>query len=132
MLPRPRRLRLSLALVALLVAGVTGVAICVAVNDRITVRDVERSIDEELPRGSTEEEIVSFLDQEGAEYDRRLFPAGEFSVLEDRGIPAHAMVISAIIRDTCLSLIGKCHITIYFILSEDGTLDQYLVKEVHG
>lgn len=102
----------------------------VCCSTRMTVEEAERLIDENLPPGSTAEEIFAFLDSRNidhGDFER----AGSYTVLQEAGIPPDTVVIGALIRDTYRSLfLFTGDIDIFLILDDESKLKDRLIREV--
>ena len=95
------------------------------------VSDVESLIEKNLPRGSTTEEIVAFLDS-------REIPSGEIKPfdpnvhcceLQDAGVATGTLTLSAFMEDTRHDLACAFSIHIEFILDARGRLTDHVVWE---
>ncbi len=125
-------------ILAVAIVTVIGVVLFIAVavvyevccSTRMTVEEAERLIDENLPPGSTAEEISAFLASRNidhGDFER----AGSYTVLQEAGIPPDTVVIGALIRDTHRSLIlFTGDIDIFFILDDERKLKDRVIREV--
>jgi hypothetical protein len=124
-------LLIASGVLALIVLALIGCQLYIA-SDRVTEAEMLSELRRALPRGSTKEEIYSYLDDRGATYSGNVRPASEVWDLRKKDVDPDALVISALLRDTAGAsiLTWAGHMNIYFVLRSDGTLDTVYVDEV--
>lgn len=95
-----------------------------------TVGDVESMIEENVPIGSSQEDVLSFLNDRGIEHGEvSIAGARADSLLEDAGYREGTVYIGAIMRNTSQVFFSTADIQMYFIFDENGRLKDYLVVE---
>jgi hypothetical protein len=118
----------GLVLLALLAVGA-----CTAYWELTATRvgDVERLLDENLPRGSTTEEIVAFLDSRDIPHHEieRCDANLRCHELQGAGVVPGTMTFHALIEDTRSQLGCVYRIHIQFILDDRQLLQDYIVWE---
>ena len=122
---RQRRL-LGLAFVLLTVTA----AVSSSCGSSTSVEDVERLIGENLPPGSSAEEIFAFLDSRDIGHGPVERAGAASTTLAEAGVPSDTKVIGALIRGTSKFLFFRTDIQIFFILDDRERLEDYMVREV--
>ena len=121
---------LSVLLILLVVATVVAFLVWNAVAGT-SKGDVERMLRENLPPGSSAEEVVLFLESESIEHSGEIFPAGAYSVLVDAGLPRETEVIGGIIRNTSHGIFYSMHISFWLILDGQRRVVDYHLEEAY-
>ncbi len=113
-------------LLALLFAG------CVAWNAVMATSkgDVERMLRENLPPGTTAEEVLRFLEDEDIGHDD-IGRAGEYGFLADAGVPRDTEVIGGIIRNASRDFPFTKHISFWLILDAERRVVDYHLEDVY-
>lgn len=97
---------------------------------RTTVDDVESMIETNLPIGSSEEDVLSFLDERGIEHDDVTVAGPDVgTTLREAGYGEGTVYVVAILRDTTRAWFSTADIAITLIFNEDGRLIDYITKE---
>jgi len=92
------------------------------------VNDVEREIARALPAGSSEADIVRYLDSTGLPH--YLFTSDDDSNLREHNVPRGAHILgSHIDQDDSLVWYSEGQILIRFVLSDDRRLERVIVYE---
>jgi hypothetical protein len=123
------KIRIAVGAIILGVLGVGGALFYVS-RTWVTEDELQRELARELPEGSTQQQIFAFLDSKGADYGEP-GTAEPYLYLEQRGVPPETLVIAAILRNTGWALFGRAHLKLYFILDNEGKLQQVYVDEVY-
>jgi hypothetical protein len=121
-----RRRLLALAFALLTVTA----AVSSSCGSSTSVEDVETLIEENLPLGSTAQEIFAFLDSRDIGHGA-VERAGAYTTLAEAGVPSDTKVIGALIRGTSRGLFTRTDIEIFFILDDHERLEDYIVGEVY-
>lgn len=116
-----------LSLLALL--GIAMVVLVVPGTCRRTADDVEKRIEDDLPIGADQGDIEGWIENEGLRVLSRGLVEG-YSELRNEGLAPRASVIYTSMSAGREGLLSDRTIDIYFILSQDGKLIDFVVKEV--
>lgn len=90
--------------------------------------DVERMLRENLPPGSTVEEVFRHLDDQDIGHGD-IHSAGEYSSLVDAGVPRDAEVIGGIIRNASRDFPFTKHISFWLILDAERRVVDYHLED---
>jgi len=97
---------------------------------RTTAGDVEGMIEAELHNASSTDQLIRFLDRHRIEHGAVGPVDAEDPRLKDADVPDGATAISGIIRNDGYSL-ELVDVRMTFILDAEGTLEDWVVYEVH-
>lgn len=106
---------------------------CLALYNRTTttVPEVERKIDQDLPIGSSRQEVEAWLTKQGIEFSFTDSPTSrKEGLVAPEDIDLYPTAISGIIFDASHSFLVTCNITLHFLFGPDGRLQKCVVGQI--
>jgi hypothetical protein len=129
--PFANRRWLILIVASLLLLAIGSLLVTRECGSGTSVKEVDNLIQENLPPGSSANEIFDFLDAQQIEHARRVGRPSEYGELSYPGTPdisGNAGIIRALVRDE--RIFSNRDIQIFFILDEQQELTSHFVREV--
>jgi hypothetical protein len=128
-----RLLLLSIITLSLLIVFIVALWVGILVWNYFTATttdDIKNMLQEGVPRGTTAEDALAFLDSEGIEHGAP-YSARSSSTLLDAGFPPETEVIGAIVRNTSTGFLYDIHINFWLVLDDEGRVAGYHIEELY-
>ena len=122
---------LATLLLALVLGGSVVGYMAYAWRTATTTDDVRNLISKNLPVGSSADEIITFLDDQGIDHGP-IDKFGNYSYGQDFDYPADTPVIDSLWRHAADYIVTKTDIVVLFILDSEHRLSTYEIFEVHS